>query len=290
MCGTCTLQMVSDKLTLANPLSSSSSSSSLDFRLDLTTLMGCLHPMCVGALYAALMTSPHSSGPGELCSATRPSRAPYLPVQTSCAVSSLNYTDDRARVVVDAAGCFEGRHCGKVVLPTTSPVTVPVTLLVGSSSLRRSSSPNPNPVASGGNSLFSSGSGVGSAGTGVGVRPGDSVSVTLRARSSPGGASVAVRAGVLGNLTAPHTMTKTTIVGAEWGLVGPFNLTIPAGAGIPEFIRTERSSNRNRNLRSGRSHVGSGTFQDSSPLQLVLEAGNPSAAMVWIDDVEVLLL
>ena len=49
-------------------------------------------------------------GPMESCSAAlSPHATPTGPAaKTSCAVSSHNYTDDRARITADAADCFEG--------------------------------------------------------------------------------------------------------------------------------------------------------------------------------------
>ena len=164
-----------------------------------------------------------------------------------------------------------------MVVPTTTPVTVPVTL-EGSGG-----------AGAGGGDV----AGVG-AGAGCTAGPGDVVQVSLQARSSPSGASIVVRAGVLGNLTAAAVHTQAVQLKAEWGIVGPFNITIPAGAGgnLGAGSGTTAGNGKERKRRSGadddRGRARVGMFQDSTPVQLVLQAGNPTAALVWLDDVEVL--
>ena len=95
-------------------------------------------------------------------------------------------------MTADTADPFEGRYSGRIVMPTATPLLIPISL---------------------------------TASPAVGL--GRTVRVSFRARSSPAGAVVAAVSGPMsmaGNAGAGSSTLPP--LGAEWSLVGPFEVKL----------------------------------------------------------------
>ena len=156
-----------------------------------------------------------------------------IPPTQSCNVVQV---DDRSRVTADAADSYEGRHSARILMPTSLPLVIPVPML---------SDPE-SPLL-----------------------PGDRVSCTLQARSSPPGVKIGWHSSALD----PQVVTP---------LLRPLPGGVATGADWTQVTRSLVISNS-----SGTAPGTLGAFANKELVQLQLVSPFETAAQVWIDAVSV---
>ena len=170
-------------------------------------------------------------------------------------LSSENRTDDRARLTADTADPFEGRYSGRIVVPTATPLLIPISL---------------------------------TASPAVGL--GRTVRVSFRARSSPAGAVVAAVSGPMPMASnAGAGSSPLPPLGPEWSLVGPFEVKlINSTAAAPRVVLSQIAPLREQTAPAPPVGARAWPSDTGNPLHLVVSSPHKTGGIVWVDDVVVM--